>query len=325
MNPCFPSFLGAGLGRYDWLGHCFFGLFLCFCAQNLAAQQSFEQLLAKADTAIQQSAYDEAFQVYHSIEAVEEDQQIQLEQKLQRLFVLLIRKEGLARTLQGYVKVKGIERLYLLSATGAYYGYANSLEKLDAQTAILDLTDRFISSLPAQIGQYKKLQIMWLRGNRLRQLPKSMGQLLLLRELDLGFNKLDDLPQSLANLQQLQKLSLANNLLTSVPTVITQLPQLKELVLMSNQLTALPKDIGQLTKLQKLYAADNALKSLPEGISALQDLRVLDLRKNQLEQVPAAIYKLEGLKVLHLNGNNIAAEELEEARKALKDKALNHN
>ena len=96
----------------------------------------------------------------------------------------------------------------------------------------------FITRLPTNIGQLKKLTKLSLYGNALTSLPVEIGQL-----------------------KKLTKLSLYGNELTSLPVEIGQLKNLVELNLKNNKLLYLPKEIGQLTNLTSLGLSENKLKN----------------------------------------------------------------
>ena len=86
------------------------------------------------------------------------------------------------------------------------------------ETGICDLSDRGLTSLPAEIGQLTSLQQLMLGGNQLTALPAEIGQLTSLHTLRLNDkNQLTALPPGITQLTSLQQLTLDRNLLTALP------------------------------------------------------------------------------------------------------------
>ena len=80
----------------------------------------------------------------------------------------------------------------------------------------------------------KRLNVLELRNNSLRELPDSISELNGLTKLDLSNNLLRDIPKSMANMRQLKTLDLrGNNLKTelksqlykSIPSLMLYLQQ----------------------------------------------------------------------------------------------------
>ena len=100
--------------------------------------------------------------------------------------------------------------------------------------------------------------------------PAEIGQLRSLERLYLNDNKLTSLPAEIGQLTSLEKLWLDDNQLTSVPAEIGQLTSLEKLYLRGNQLTSLPAEIGQLTSLKLLWLCRNQLTSVPVAVNELR-------------------------------------------------------
>lgn len=75
----------------------------------------------------------------------------------------------------------------------------------------LDLSRNFLSSIPAEIGRLRLLQVLNLSDNRLTRLPPAIGQLTALQHLYLQFNRLNSLPPDLSRCKKLQTLLLDDN------------------------------------------------------------------------------------------------------------------
>jgi internalin A len=144
----------------------------------------------------------------------------------------------------------------------------------------LDLFNKGLTFIPADIGQLTNLRRLNLRGNQLKSLPAEIGNLINLRELDLNSNQI-----------------------TSLPTEIGQFKNLTRIDLKHNQLRSLPIEIGNLTNLRELYLNNNQLRSLPIEIGNLTNLRELDIQYNQLKDLPAEIGQLTELRELYISNN----------------------
>ena len=171
----------------------------------------------------------------------------------------------------------------------------------------LELSDRGIKELPAEIGQLTNLTELDLSLNQLSSLPAEIGQLMNLTKLYLTSNQLSSLPAEIGQLANPTALDLSGNQLSSLPAEIGQLANLTELSLYSNQLRSLPAKIGQLTNLTKLDLSDNQLSSLPAEIGQLTNLTDLYLYFNQLSLLPAEIGQLMNLTKLVLSGNKLSS------------------
>lgn len=75
----------------------------------------------------------------------------------------------------------------------------------------LDLSNKGLTSIPAEIGRNKSLKILNLSHNNLTGIPAEIGQLSNLEVLDLSYNKLTGLPYELGNLKNLKTLNLTGN------------------------------------------------------------------------------------------------------------------
>ncbi|MHC4867621.1 MAG: COR domain-containing protein, partial [Planctomycetota bacterium] len=153
----------------------------------------------------------------------------------------------------------------------------------------LNLRDKNLTSVPAEIGQLKDLTRLNLSNNNLTSVPAEIGQLKNLTELDLLDNNLTSLPREIGQLKELTGLYLGANNLSSLPAEIGQLKELTGLYLGGNDLTVLPAEIGQLKNLRRLHLYDNNLTSLPAEIGQLEKLRVLHLHGSDGLGIPPEV------------------------------------
>ena len=68
-------------------------------------------------------------------------------------------------------------------------------------TTTLDLQNKKLTSLPAEIGNLINLQQLWLNNNQLTLLPAEIGKLIKLQHLYLHNNQLTSLPAELLNIK----------------------------------------------------------------------------------------------------------------------------
>ena len=176
----------------------------------------------------------------------------------------------------------------------------------------LYLYNNQLTGLPAEIWRLTNLTGLYLYNNQLTGLPVEIGKLTNLTLLDLYNNQLTGVPAEIGRLTNLTTLYLDNNQLTGVPAEIGRLTNLTDLYLYDNQLTGVPAEIGRLTNLTGLELSGNQLTGLPAEIGRLTNLTWLDLSYNQLTGLPAEIGRLTNLKRLDLRGNKLTSlpEEL---------------
>ncbi len=168
-------------------------------------------------------------------------------------------------------------------------------------------------SLPAEIGQLKKLKKLDLIYQNLTKLPAEIGQLTNLEELGVLYTPLTEIPVEVGQLTNLHKLTFISNQLKKFPIELTQLENLEQLSFINNQLTDIPKEIGQLKKLKGLGLCNNQLVSVPNEIGQLVDLEFLSVCGNQnprsgtptLGGIPNEIGQLKKLVYLDLSANQL--------------------
>ena len=166
-------------------------------------------------------------------------------------------------------------------------------------------------TLPAELGQLVRLQLLFLGNNQLTgPIPAELSQLSQLREIDLGRNQLSGpIPVELGQLSELRELILQLNGLTdSIPAELGQLSKLQVLALSHNPLGGpVPVELAQLSELRTLYLAFNELTgSIPVKLSQLPQLRLLYLSYNRLTgPIPVELSQLPDLRTLALNNNQL--------------------
>ncbi|XP_078700717.1 uncharacterized protein LOC144927256 [Branchiostoma floridae x Branchiostoma belcheri] len=141
----------------------------------------------------------------------------------------------------------------------------------------IDLSDRGLTSVPAEVFDNRDVECLFLSDNRLTSIPEEIGQL-----------------------QKLQRLELDNNLLTQLPQTITTLPNLEVIDLSLNEFKEIPEEVCSLLHLQVLHMGGNPLKCLPDKISQLTGLTRLYISNCQFDEFPRQVLQLEGLKELYM-------------------------
>ncbi|MCP4581865.1 MAG: TIR domain-containing protein [candidate division Zixibacteria bacterium] len=172
---------------------------------------------------------------------------------------------------------------------------------------ILDLSERRIKELPAEIGKLVNLKKLILSRNILKTLPPEIGLLINLKEFYLSFNQLTILPPEFGSLRNLTKCNVESNELTSLPAEISRLKNLKYLYLSHNKLESLPPEIGQLSEASSIVINNNQLKSLPIEIGQLENLVEFSIGSNQLRNLPHEIGNLTKLELLYITDNRLTS------------------
>jgi len=143
----------------------------------------------------------------------------------------------------------------------------------------LDLTNKYLTILPKEIGKLIQLTELYLGMNSLHELPKEIGNLTKLTKLIVANNKLTIVPKEIGNLTQLTHLSLSVNMLKELPLEICNMVQLTTLDIYHNNLTILPLQITMLVNLQQFYYTGNMIENILNPI-----LQRFLLRFNKINQ-----------------------------------------
>lgn len=167
----------------------------------------------------------------------------------------------------------------------------------------LNLGDKNITTIPAEIGQLTHLTYLSLHNNQLSAIPSEIGYLTNLEQLYLNGNQFTVVPAEIWQLINLSALALSQNEFTVIPAEIGQLTKLSQLYLEDNQLTSFPTEIGQLVNLEFLRINNNQLTSLPPEMGQLVSLRRLNISENQLTSLPAEVWQLSNLEHLLIREN----------------------
>lgn len=170
----------------------------------------------------------------------------------------------------------------------------------ETKQAELDLSERHLLELPAEIGRLKNLESLRLANNQLSHLPESIGELTRLRTLHLASNGLLTLPDSIGQLTNLEQLDLRDNKLSALPDGICTLSKLRALQINVNRLRRLPSEFGQLSNLHELLLNTNAYLDIPKETWLLSGLRTLSIGSEMLTAIDPEIGNLVLLEHLYV-------------------------
>lgn len=137
-------------------------------------------------------------------------------------------------------------------------------------------------------------------------LPNEIGDLKRLEVLDINFGKFHSIPSSIGNLGNLKKLTISNGYTNlKISSEIGQLTKLTELNIYNYEIDTLPEEIGNLVNLEKVMLCGK-LKSLPESVRNWKKVNNLYLAGNELNEVPTYIFEFDKLESLDISRNNIS-------------------
>ncbi|KAG0361237.1 cysteinyl-tRNA synthetase [Podila minutissima] len=161
-----------------------------------------------------------------------------------------------------------------------------------------------LGRVPGNIRSIVYLQVLDLRGNRIKDLEKAhLEDARELVTLLLQCNRLETIPDTFQTFEYLRILNLSGNNFSKVPLVLCRIASLEELDLSFNEISDIPEEIGQLSRLRKLLLFGNRIGPyLPAAIGRLLRLRKLDIRQNGILNLDA-ISKLPALQELLVDYN----------------------
>ena len=100
-----------------------------------------------------------------------------------------------------------------MAEDGEDEGVTAIIKALDGSTATtLDLSSKYLTTLPREIRELRRLRALKVDTNRLQALPPEIGELEKLESLDVSSNHLRTLPPEIGKLQCLRTLDVSKNL-----------------------------------------------------------------------------------------------------------------
>ncbi|KAG0280494.1 cysteinyl-tRNA synthetase [Linnemannia exigua] len=166
-----------------------------------------------------------------------------------------------------------------------------------------------LDRVPANVRSIVHLQLLDVRGNRIRDLEKA--HLTDARKLDtliFQCNRLESLPESYSSFEFLRVVNLSSNNLSKFPGVLCRITSLEDIDLSFNDITEIPDDISKLVQLRRLLLYGNRITPfLPKSMESLSKLRKLDIRQNGVLNLDA-LNDLKSLEELLVDYNtNVVA------------------
>lgn len=169
----------------------------------------------------------------------------------------------------------------------------------------LDIQGTNVLSLPESIGNFTKIEQLWIRKNGIEELPRSINNMNALLKLDISNNQIKDLP-NIGNLTNLKILNLANNQIQDLPNSFKKLKELEELHIHNNKLNSFPKFIDNFKNLRVLNLKSNRIREIPGNIGNLNNLENLNVGYNAINKIPHSIGNLKNLTSFFSRSNNIS-------------------
>ncbi|KAF9920313.1 cysteinyl-tRNA synthetase [Linnemannia zychae] len=172
-----------------------------------------------------------------------------------------------------------------------------------------------LDRMPANVRSIIHLQVLDVRGNRIRDLEKA--HLTDARKLDtliLQCNRLESLPESYSDFEFLRIVNLSSNNFSKFPAVLCRIVSLEEIDLSFNDIPEIPDDISKLVRLKRLLLYGNRIGPfLPKSMESLSNLRKLDIRQNGVLNLDA-LNDMKSLEELLVDYNtNVVANNSFEA------------
>lgn len=152
--------------------------------------------------------------------------------------------------------------------------------------------------IPAEIGNLKSLQSLYLAGNRLSgQIPDEICDLTELTYLSIEHNAITgEIPSNIGRLSKLEYLLINDNFITgTIPQSICSLSKIYFINLNNNRISgSIPEAIFLLPRLESLGLQDNMLTgSIPSTIGDAQNINKLSLINNNLTgSIPESLTKI---------------------------------
>ena len=173
----------------------------------------------------------------------------------------------------------------------------NKLNRLDAvKISPLSLLEELyahcnmIQEYPIKLCDcFKRLRILWLSTNDLKELPDGFSDLTSLRHLHLCENDFNVIPDGVLALRNLKVLYMNHNHVSEVTHEISQIESLERLYLNDNILEKVSDELAKLTKLKKVMMLDNDFYTFPDfiGDSKLTfDLSISSVHNPSLSKIP---------------------------------------
>lgn len=136
----------------------------------------------------------------------------------------------------------------------------------DKKSKSLDLSNRDLTELPAEIGELTHLEHLDLSYNSLKEIPREIGKLVNLKTLLLLKNKVVELPPEIGHLKSLHLIDISHNAFITLPSEIGSLYNLRSLDASYGKMKSLPMEFIDLLSLKELYLEENDFEFPPQKV-----------------------------------------------------------
>lgn len=228
---------------------------------------------------------------------------------------------------------KRLSTAAMLEAEEADAGSVKCAENASGQAEI-SLESRGLTSVPPEVFKIRRVEVLRLGNNAIKEIPSSISKLSALTFLDVTSNKLETLPEEMAGLYNMQvvhgsqnprlgsamsAIACMDNLthlqlnevgLDVLPDNISRLIRLRQLHLNNNSLTEFNPEVFKLSALMDLSVDNNNIATIPKSVSGLRSLTALDIANNALVDLPVELGGLESLQELRIDGNPLSEKSL---------------
>lgn len=167
----------------------------------------------------------------------------------------------------------------------------------------MDMEEKF-NYMRCKLRTFTHLTSLNLSNKGLNELPAEIGLFTELSELCLSYNALTTLPSEIGNLKKLERLLLAHNNLTSIPLEIGKLVSLKVLLISYNRLSDLPSAMNKLVNLQTLCMNGNQFIKLPK-VNCYHQLKCFEVDEILLDGIELFRYNDQLNSQLAITSDNL--------------------
>jgi Leucine-rich repeat (LRR) protein len=181
----------------------------------------------------------------------------------------------------------------------------STIAYINQETRYLELTDNNLEYLPDIINTCKKLEVLDLSKNKIKDF-RFLKSLKNLKILFIDYCSLDDFPKEICELENLIALNINNNNIKEIPPEVKSISNLTTINVGSNILTIIPSELTSNDNLIALYAYNNpGITFTTDNSPLLNNLLELDINGCETEFIPTILFNTKQLIYLDLGNNKI--------------------